>query len=97
MIHILDTCARTCLPVNPWQMTFVFLSTHTLAVDDMDRRVPFVTAALQRTAATAAVVVVVADRMVAVENIIIYLCVCVCVRDSGRLERLYIEEHFSSL
>jgi hypothetical protein len=27
----------TCFPVNPWQMTRVFLSTQTLAVDDMDR------------------------------------------------------------
>jgi len=24
-----------CLPVKPWQITRVFLSTHTLAVDDM--------------------------------------------------------------
>ena len=32
------TIVRTCLPVNPWQMTRVFLSTQTLAVDDMDRR-----------------------------------------------------------
>ena len=30
--------SRTCFPVNPWQMTRVFLSTHTLAVDDMDLR-----------------------------------------------------------
>jgi hypothetical protein len=28
---------RTCFPVNPWQMTFVFLSTHTLAVELMLR------------------------------------------------------------
>ena len=26
-----------CLPVKPWQMTRVFWSTQTLAVDDMDR------------------------------------------------------------
>ena len=25
----------TCFPVNPWQMTRVFLSTHTFAVEDM--------------------------------------------------------------
>ena len=28
---------RTCFPVNPWQITRVFLSIQTLAVDDMDR------------------------------------------------------------
>lgn len=28
---------RTCFPVNPWQITRVFLSTHTLAVDDIWR------------------------------------------------------------
>ena len=27
--------AVPCLPVKPWQITRVFLSTHTLAVDDM--------------------------------------------------------------
>jgi hypothetical protein len=27
----------TCLPVNPWQMTRVFLSIHTLAVEDIQR------------------------------------------------------------
>ncbi len=27
----------TCLPVKPWQMTFVFSSTHTLAVADIAR------------------------------------------------------------
>lgn len=31
---------RTCLPVKPWQITRVFLSTHTLAVDDMERAAP---------------------------------------------------------
>ena len=31
---------RTCFPVNPWQMTRVSLSIQTLALADMDRRLP---------------------------------------------------------
>jgi|AntRauTorckE5430_2_1112549.scaffolds.fasta_scaffold01343_7 hypothetical protein len=33
--EIFEPPTLTCFPVNPWQMTRVFLSTHTLAVEDM--------------------------------------------------------------
>lgn len=54
-------------------MTLVFLSTHTLAVDDMDRRQEPFRLPAATVIWTAAVV---ADRIVAVENIIIVIYYC---------------------